>query len=253
MTKAVKRLILVYGLVCFAWSGLFAHDQSEPLQYLTEDIHPYNYLENGELKGIAVDLLKLIWQDLGIEPQEIKILPWARAYRMLQNGERTVLFSTAKTEERADQFKWACPITTSSGTAFIALKSKHLVVNSAQDLKKYKIGTIRNDAAEQLLLYQGFDAERIEPVSNLFQNLKKLEVGRIDLIAYNDDSFYRTLVKNGIRVDPFETVFVEKRVEPCYAFSKDVPDGLIQKFQEALDKQRESARYHDILDHYLHR
>jgi len=67
------------------------------LFYMTEDYKPYNYVENNQLQGISVDLLKLMWKEMGYSEQKINQLPWARGYDFVQKKADTVLFATART------------------------------------------------------------------------------------------------------------------------------------------------------------
>lgn len=247
-TKIITLLICIFLCSCM---GSFAFEESEALTYITEDFPPYNYVENGTLKGLSVDLLKMIWSELGLKPQKINMLPWSRGYNLLKNRPNTVLFSTAKTEERAEMFKWACPISVNTRTALIALKTKRITINSIDDAKKFKIGTLRNDAAEQILLSMGFNHKQIDPVSSLDQNIRKLDIGRIDMIAFNEYSFYNMLDADGIRRNKYETIYLVKETIPCYAFSRDVPDNQVRQFQNALDKIRKSPEYQKLIETYL--
>lgn len=125
------------------------------LHYLTEEYKPYNYQEQHDPPtGLSVELLHRIWQRLGITPQPIRVLPWARGYNLLSNQPDIVLFSTAQTRSRLPLFQWACPIA-SSPIVLIALKESHIRLQSVQQLDRYRITAIRNDVGEQLLLSQG--------------------------------------------------------------------------------------------------
>jgi len=191
MSKAFKCTILLYGILFYPCIGLFAFDDPDQLIYATEDFAPYNYLENGKLKGFSVDLLKIIWQELGIKPQQINVYPWARAYKMLKDGNNVMLFTTAKTEDRVNLFKWVCPVSANTRTVLISLAKKRPVISSPDELKNCKIGIVRGDAAEQILLASGFSSDQMDSVSTLVQNIKKLDTGRIDLIAFNEYSFLK--------------------------------------------------------------
>ncbi len=247
-----KIIILCQCIVFFYCINLFAFEDPEKLIYLTEDFFPYNYMEDDKLKGISVDFLKMIWIELGVKPQPIKLYPWSRAYKKLQSLNNVVLFTTAKTKERADQFKWVGPVSSNSRTVLLSLKSNHTRIESVDQAKIYKIGTIRDDAAEQILLSKGFNKKQVISVSDLTQNIKKIHIGRIDLIAFNEYSFYNSLNANNINRDEYETVFVVHETEPCFAFNANVSDKLIQKFQNALNKIKQRNEYQILLQKYMH-
>ncbi|MCP3873896.1 MAG: transporter substrate-binding domain-containing protein [Desulfobacteraceae bacterium] len=186
MSKAFKCTILLYGILFYPCIGLFAFDDPDQLIYATEDFAPYNYLENGELKGFSVDLLKIIWQELRIKPQQINVYPWARAYKMLKDGNNVMLFTTAKTEDRANLFKWVCPISVNTRTVLISLAKNQSAIRSLDELKKCKIGIVRGDAAEQILLASGFSSDQMDSVSTLVQNIKNwIRAGSTLLLSTN--------------------------------------------------------------------
>ena len=223
----------------------------ESLVYVTEDLEPYNYKENGLMKGLSVELLRLTWQQMGIKPQNIKMYPWARGYLMLQQQANVVLFTTARTLEREKLFKWAGSITTrGQRCVLVARKDRKIRIGVLEDAKKYRIGTIREDYAEQLILKMGIHKSRIEPTRNMLLNLNKIIAGRIDLIAYTEKSFYQILESAGFNANDFESVYLIKELFPCYAFNRAIPDSFIERFQQALDRVKQKPEYEELLKKY---
>ncbi len=223
----------------------------EELVYVTENFEPYNYEENSQMKGVAVDLLRLVWQQMGVKPQKISVYPWARGYSMLQHQSNVVLFTTARTQEREKLFKWVGPITIrGQRCVLVAKKDRGIKIESLEDAKQYRIGTVREDYAEQLILNMGIAKTTIEPVSNMMSNLYKIQARRIDLIAYTEKSFYKIIETAGFNTDDFESVYLIKEVFPCYAFSKAIPEILIEQFQGALDKVKQGPEYQKLLEKY---
>ncbi len=247
-----KIIILCHCIVFCCCINVFAFEDPEQIIYLTEDFPPYSYIEDEELKGFSVELLKMIWIELGVKPQPIKMYPWARAYKKLQSIDNVVLFTTAKTAERVNQFKWVGPVSSNSRTVLLSLKSNHIRIKSIDQAKKYIIGTTRDDAAEQILLSKGIKKQKIVSVSNLTQNIRKLHLGRIDLIAYNEYSFFNSLDAKNDNHDEYETVFLVHETEPCFAFNLNISDQLVQKFQIALDKIKNRNEYQHLLEKYMH-
>ncbi len=105
----LKKIIII-SMLSLMWSfvhmsGSFAADITG-LKYMTEIYPPFNFEKNGQLQGVAVDFLKEVWKEIGIPEQKIEILPWARAYNLVQKTPNTVLFSTTRSEARENLFKW---------------------------------------------------------------------------------------------------------------------------------------------------
>lgn len=218
------------------------------LYWMTEEYYPYNFSEDDQIRGISATLLRLTWKELGEPEHGIKSYPWARAYQMAQTIPGTVLFSMARTPEREQLFKWAGPI---AHVRFVltARKARGLKVSTGADLKGLTIGTLRDDVGDQLLdPWRGICT--IEPVATIEQNLKKLEMGRLDLFSYEENSTRLFLLHQGKNPADYETVFVLQDVPIYFAFHRETDNALVQRFQEALDKVKQANAFVDQLDEY---
>ncbi len=70
----------------------------DDLTIITEDYPPLNYVEDEELRGPAVDIVRAIRDKLGIG-SKIKVYPWAPGYRYLETRKNTALFSTTRSND----------------------------------------------------------------------------------------------------------------------------------------------------------
>ena len=245
MSKMLSAVTL--GLILGIASMAIAVD-AEDLIYMTEEYRPYNYTENGQATGISVDLLRLMWKKMGAVEQPVISYPWARGYRLVQVKPNHVLFAMSRTEQRDKLFKWVGPLYVARHV-LIGLSERKIQVNSLEDAKKYRIGTIKEDIAEQLLTTAGFEKTNLQGVSNMETNMEKLKKGRIDLIAYGERGFHDLVKSGGYDPEQYETVHVIEENGSYYAFHKDTPDLLIQKFQDALDSLK--VEHERILTRYL--
>ena len=115
-----KTALTLGGVICslffLAMYSLGAADSVPQFTIYTEDYKPYNFEKDGKIQGIAVELLTQMLEKVGSSQAvaDIKLVPWARGYNAVQKNEKTILFSTARTEEREDLFKWVCPIKTNA-------------------------------------------------------------------------------------------------------------------------------------------
>ena len=172
-----KFFLLMASVFIFSVQPLL----SAELTILTENMPPLNYLKDGVLVGPSVEIVKEIQKRVGSHEQ-IKVFPWARAYKMALEKENVVLFGMTHTKDREDKFKWIGPLATKRDI-LVAKKDSGIVINSLEDAKKVKrIGTLRDDTRERLLKSHGFT--NLESVSDEQKNAKKLAAGRIDLWTY---------------------------------------------------------------------
>jgi polar amino acid transport system substrate-binding protein len=204
---------------------------------MCEDIPPSNYLENGELKGASIEILQMLWKVTGVSPKPVKVVPWARGYHSLQADSGRVLFSMTRTPQREEMFKWVGPIFTVRNV-LLGLSSANLSMNKPGLKKSLRIGVIKDDVAESMLLEQGFDQVNLNSVSSLDQNFEKLKSGRIDLVAHTENTLDSYIAKKGLNPSDFKVYQILSTSPNYFAFSRDVPDEWIVRFQKALDASR---------------
>lgn len=244
----VRSLAILAALVAIWSAPVGARPSKSPsLQYLCEDIPPSNYVLDGRLTGISVDLLRSMWKAMGVAPSEIKVVPWARGYDAALTKPGYVLFSMSRTRERDSLFKWVGPIFTVRNVLLARAGRRGLPGTLAQ-AKGLRIGTIKGDVVESFLLGAGFDPTRIEGVSSLAQNFEKLRRGRVDLLAHSENTLMEFLRTTKEDPDDYVVVLEISRTANYYAFHRQVPDSVVNRFQRALEGLRpEHAR---LLKHY---
>jgi len=267
-TRRFASIVVVLFLVCVVVASSFyiSHfnvptvkpSDLASLTYWTEQYPPYNYLENGTLKGVSVDLLGLITQSLGgkVTPDQIHLSNWSESYQATLTQNRTVLFSTVRLPSRETSFKWAGPIWTYKYTLFMGC-DKPITINSNVDLKNYRIGVISDDAAIPLLLDAGVDRSQLVAETNASTIIDKLARGDIDLWCYPEEvgRFLTEQVTGNYYL--FDVAYRLEENDLYYAFSLDTTDIVVQAFQHAIDTlKREKdnsgfSTYEMILGSYI--
>lgn len=223
-----------------------------PLTIMTEEWNPYNFEKDGIVQGISTDILVLMLERIGSTQgrKDIKISTWIRAYKMLQQEPNTLLFTTVRTEEREHMFKWVGPIFETEMNIY-ALKTRKITIHSVEDLKKYKIGTLRGDVTEDLLIKKvGLKLTDFQQVASNVQNTQKLMAGRIDLMAHSKETMIATCQEAGFDIDAFEPVFLLEKTQAYYAFHQDTPDAVIALFQTAFDELKQEGKLVEIFHQY---
>lgn len=248
MFRIISNLALTVCLVLSFNTKVYSNTYIEHIEYLTEDFHPFNYEQNGQLSGMSVDLLHMLWEEMQVEKQTIKLYPWARGYYEIQNKQNVALFTTSRTAEREDMFKWVGPIASPGKLILIAAKSNPLKLNDLNDAKDYVIETVREDACAQILASKGF--KNIKLKTNLNNSIVKLLANHIDLIAYPEDTFFRLVDNRGYDKKDFVVAGEISKTTYYYAFSKNIPDKIIDKFKTAFVKVKQRPSYSELLKKY---
>ena len=209
---------------------------AKDLTYITEQYPPYNYQENGKLQGISVDLLEKIWMKMGVNLNRsaIKLLPWTEGYQTTLKENNTVLFTTFRTPQREQLFKWVGPIA-SGRDALLARCDRDITITTPEDLKKYKIGGIKDDIAVQRCLNNGLKKEDLILETTSKPLIEMLENGTLDAWAYNDLAGLWLIKQSGANASDYKVAYVLAQGEGYYAFNNKTPDSIVQSFQQALD------------------
>lgn len=213
---------------------------------MTEEYPPYNYMENGRIKGIATEIVREILKVIK-HPDNIKIFSWSRGYNLILKNDNYILFSTTRSPIREDLFKWVGPLVPNK-TVFFARKGSGISINKLNDAAKVKsIGTYKDDFGELLLKKEGFT--NIDSVVDNKLNIKKLATGRVDLWIINEVIGNHLASKAGLS-DKIEPVYEVTSEQMFIAFSRNTSDSVIEKWQKVLDAIKADGTYNKIFDKY---
>jgi polar amino acid transport system substrate-binding protein len=243
--KAISAILTIYFTLLVSINSSNAIE----LHFITEELPPNNYTENGQIKGISVDLLKEIWKRNGKPAQPIKVLPWSQGYDLILNKPGTVLFSMARLGTRENVFKWAGPVVSMRFVLF-AKKGK-IKPESLRNMKQFRFGAIVNEAGEFLLLEQGVPTQNIDRSATNAKMVKKLANGKIDMIAFSELATQELFDKKGLDPRQFEAVGTLSGSSLWYAFHKDIPNDVVELYQKTLDAIKADGTYDKIANKYL--
>ncbi len=213
-----------------------------PLRILTEEWPPLNYSENGEIKGFATEVVKLVMKELKLQ-NKIEILPSNRGMDILNRGPRVMYYSFIMTDERKSLYKWIGPFGGQS-IFFYKRKDSPIHINSLEDAKKVASICCRDRG----LVY---DSLKKAGFSNLDVGTSpegiylKAVHRRCELaIGETSDGVAYWLKKSNLPPDSLERTPVKISSSSLYlVVSKDVPDSEVLLWQKALDKVKASAEY----------
>jgi polar amino acid transport system substrate-binding protein len=226
--RQVMKCILLLFFLCLSL-------HAEVFKVYTEQNPPYNFLENGKVKGQSTLLLEKLFQKSGhqIFDNNIYLLPWTIGYHEVLNKKNTMLYSMARIPEREALFRWVGPIGKMT-LGVVAKKSRHMIISTPDALHSYKIATIPGTSTEKALLQVGFHVEEFDRFANLSSQLKKLKENRVDAIAFGVEAVWQLLQEMGNDLSEYEVVYVLKESDLYFAFSKETNVKLIAELNETL-------------------
>lgn len=173
--------VLTAWVVLNLWTGTTL---AQKVTVVTEEMAPYNFVDEKDqvVTGLSTELVREILKRAHIDYQ-IKIFPWARAYRTAQEAPNVAIYSMGRNDEREKLFKWVGVIVNREVFLYKLKGRPDIKVSSLQDLKPYKLGGIRDGVRTMYLHKEGL---AVEEATDDASNIKKLQSRRIDAFPIDE-------------------------------------------------------------------
>lgn len=231
-----------YGLALGAFLLMAGSAAAEPLHLLTEDYPPFNFRDDGKLRGISVEQVETIMKGAGIA-YRMELQPWARAFTLAETTPDTCVFTTSMLPERIPRFKWVQPLVLDT-MVLVRKAGSPVQPRNIEEAKTFSIGVHKDDSAETFAQNQGF--QHLDSAPSLDLSVKKLVSSRVDMVMMQKTS-YQALRQGG---QPIETVMSLEATRAGIACNRDVPDTTIAAMQRQLDIMLTSGVQADIYRRY---
>lgn len=207
---------------------------------------PLVYADGDKVWGVAPEVVAEIQKLVG-DNSDLKATPWLRAYEATQAQPDHAIFAIVRIPQRENLFKWVGPVF-GEGDYFFKRKGSFIEVNSIVDAKKVPRIAVRKDGyTHQSLASNGFENLDVGPTYD--SSYKKLVDRRVDLVLMGERTYYYMVKKAGLNPDMFErTNFKYNESAAWLAFSRDVPDETIKRWQDALDTLKANGVYDKIME-----
>jgi len=223
------------------------------LEILTEEMPPYNYSdENGEASGFSTEIVRELLKRAGLKAAggKVRVLPWARAYKMIQEKKNVLLFSMTRSEKREKLFKWVGPIASRTIWFWKLKKRKDIIkVSSLDDAKKYRIGAVRGFASTKYMAELGFN---LDLCNSEELNFEKLAVGRFDMLTALELAAAYHMNRQNKSFSHLERVMkLDDRYSYHLALNINISDEIVNRLRKALEDMKNDGTYEKIKHLYL--
>ena len=250
------KLILAIMALLILPAGVFAAPIPDDLQILTEDNAPLNYIENGTLQGITVDMMEEILNRMGsnITRDSFKLVPWNDAYAQISTSPDTMILAMDRLPEREDTFLWAGPVITVPQVLFTRADSN---LSDGSDMSALRIVIITDDCGKTYAINAGADESNIVEVSSTGDAIRMVENGSVDAWVYNELAGIKAIDK--FANDP-KTFGLGKELGSSrvyFAFNRDTSPAFVQEVNatiQSLKRDRSEAGvtgYERIISRYI--
>lgn len=202
---------------------------------------PFEFIEDGEVKGFDVDLVAAIAERLGVE-FEFKSYNFDALIVGLQGGTEFDMIASAMTitEERAQQVNFSDPYIDSNQSLTVRNDSD---ITSLADLVGAKIGVQSGTTGEEYTRNNLPEGATVVPFENILQAMQALQAGEVDGVV-NDLPISADIVLDETR----ELKIVEELTtneQYGFAFNKE-NTALRDAVNAALAEIRADGTYDDI-------
>ena len=224
-------------------------NKPQPTINLVADPYPpYQYMENGVIKGIDHDIINAAFKEHRIEIR-VQLFPWDECVSSINQKRADGIFQIVRTPEREKDFVFSDPLRTAKTVFLRKLRSNIEIRNEkklAEQLIGYKVGALSGYS------YNPEVDSLEEPIKKDFQDqgtmMRELSDGRLDLVIMDLGVAYYLMDKMDIK-DIERVPGYEKRRQLYVAFQRDLTE-LRNLFNSGLDRVKKKGIYNTIFHTY---
>ena len=253
MNKKIDLFIILIMFLLFP--GIIAQSLPPDLNILTEEYPLFNYLDDGNLKGISVDILESAFhhRGLNITRESFQVVPWKEGYEKTLVRNNTVLFTTAKIPEREKLFLWAGPIVSDTKVLYGIAKNESPLT---PDIRSYRIVAIQNDSGIGMAESAGATPEQITVVSSQEEAIRMVENGTADVWSYGELSGREMINRYADDPEKFSSFMDIGSTDEYFAFNKDTDPALVAALNNSISDMKNNrsetgaSEYEQIIYRY---
>lgn len=211
----------------------------------SDQFEPFSYLENGEMKGIDVDIAKEALSRMGYTPV-FKQIEWQKKDEYLRSGEIDCLWGGFSMNDREDLYAWAGPYLFSNQVVMVKEDSD---IYSLADLKDKIVGVQATSKAEWAFENndQLDDIRYLYTFSTIGEVFISLQRGYADAIAGHELAL-KALIRGS---DDYR--FLDESILTSMlgvAFKKSYDQSFLTLLTNTLHEMRDDGTIKSIIDKY---
>lgn len=254
------KLFLIACIGIFLSSLTFAEKADPELIASTLDYPPYEYMEDGEARGIAVDLIREALRRSGVEQVSFQFYPWKRAVLLTQTGKSDMLFNAGKNKARQE---WGIYVDS------VLIQQSYVLFKRAAD--DFSVAPDFSDCKDKIIavrrgyLYgsgpfrQALDSERFNAVSlsdSTAQSVSQLLNKRVDMFVGDLLPVLHYIRAEGLQEQIDIVLYQGEKMEvlswPTYLmFSKArTTETFVQQVTQAFEAMKADGSFADIVSRY---
>lgn len=211
----------------------------------SDQFEPFSYIDNGEMKGIDVDIAKEALSRMGYTPV-FKQIEWQKKDEYLRSGEIDCIWGCFSMDDREDLYAWVGPYLFSNQSVMVKEDSD---IYSLADLKNKIVGVQATSKAEWAFENnnQLDDIRYLYTFSTINEVFISLQRAYVDAVAGHELAL-RALIRGS---DDYR--FLDENVLTSKlgaAFKKDYDQSFLTLLANTLHEMRNDGTIKKIVDSY---
>jgi polar amino acid transport system substrate-binding protein len=246
-----RRALAALGLLALCGARHRAAAAAPPLRLLTGQYPPYEYEEDGQARGMVVEIVREAFRRAG-RPVQVEVMPWARALQETQAGRADGLFAAVKTPERERQLAYTQePLVPLVVSLFVRQGAAVRYEGPLAPLAGLRFGVVNRFSNGAL--FDGAVAAgtlpHVEVANSTESNIRKLLAGRIDVMVNNRYGARYHLRRLGLQGQVQELPMPVDASPSYLALSRLRDDAALRAaFDKALAAMKADGSFQRIVD-----
>lgn len=217
-----------------------------------DPLAPFEYDKDGKPSGLDVDIATRIFNQLGIK-FEIRLVPWKRAWQMIEDGAADAVFTTSRKPAREPFLYYPKEdMWVSEYTFFVKKGNKISPYLGYESAKEKTIGVIKGYSYHDSFWAANL---KLEEVISLENNFKKLLADRVDMVITDKIVGQFTLKEMGLQsqVEFYEQPVFAKGYPMPFARNSKYPniEQVAKDFEQKLIEMKANGEYEKIVERWV--
>jgi len=229
LSYVVRQLLCV--LLMLSLQVKAEHKQAV-VDVLSTEWRPFLYIENGEAKGFAYQIMQDVMAEAELEFR-FYTLPWPRVYSFGISEQNYIILGLSRTPVREKLFHWIGPVALGERVYLYKVKGTQITLEHLSQARQYNFAVEKHTHYYDFLNNNGFHKDKLYIVTKTEQILKMAVRGRIDLFLSTENGLLNEAKKANIPPDSFEMVLTAYEIQDYMALSKKSSPQLHRKLLEA--------------------
>ena len=204
---------------------------------------PYSFIdENGEIQGVAVEIVKLISQRLGLEFETHPYADWNKLYEAAAAKKVDVVATMVNRPERLQWFNFTQPYLAKS--LVIITRTDNPTINNRNDIAGKTIALAKNYKYVDRVLEE-FPTIKPYPVESFLEGLKAVMTGEADAAITFTGSGHYLIKKHALNNLKIAAFYDHNSSNESIAIRKDWPQlaAILQKGLDSISQKEKQKIY----------